>query len=94
MPLGLPARTTKTIVDEKGALSWGKRFAQSADKSCPLIARASTSWESASVTTSASSPSSTARACLPEPPCDCWMTSEVPSCSALHFLTKAALTSS
>ena len=32
---------------------------------------ASMSYASASVTTSASSPSITERACLPEPPCDC-----------------------
>ena len=38
----------------------------------PLTYRASTSYASASVTTSAWSPSMTARACLPEPPCD-WL---------------------
>ena len=39
---------------------------------------ASVSMNEASVTTSASSPSMTARACVLEPPCDCLMVSVVP----------------
>jgi len=53
---------------------------------------ASVSGQSASVTTSASRPSITARAWVPEPPCDCLMASGVPV-SFSYFGTKAALTS-
>ena len=48
------------------------------------------SLSSASVTTSASSPSITARACLPDPPCDCWMVTVSPV-SAFHLAAKASL---
>ena len=34
----------------------------------------------------------TARACLPEPPCDCWIVTSLPV-FAFHCAAKAALTS-
>jgi len=70
MPRGLPARTRNTIVDVYGQLRSGRRRCQSA-ATAPARASASMSGASARVTTSASRPSITARACLPEPPCDC-----------------------
>ena len=45
---------------------------------------------SARVTTSASRPSITARACAPEPPCDCLTTTSSPVL-AFQYLAKAAL---
>ena len=45
---------------------------------------------SASVTTSASRPSITARACLPEPPCDCLIVTVSPV-FAFQYLAKAVL---
>jgi hypothetical protein len=53
---------------------------------------ASMSPESARVTTSASSPSITERACLPEPPCDCWISISWPVL-ARHCTANARLTS-
>ena len=70
MPFGFPFRTRNTIVEVYGVLLFGSRFCQSFVVS-PAFAIASTSYASASVTTSASSPSMTARAWLPDPPCDC-----------------------
>jgi hypothetical protein len=72
-PFGLPLRTRKTIVEVYGELFSGRRFCQAAGKSFPCFAIASMSLASASVTTSADSPSMTERACLPEPPWDCLM---------------------
>ncbi len=66
-------RTRNTIVDVYGVLLCGSRFCQSAGSSLPFSAIALMSYASASVTTSASRPSMTVRACLPEPPCDCLM---------------------
>lgn len=48
----------------------GRRFCQLPGSSWRRAARASMSWARASVTTSAARPSSTDRACLPEPPWD------------------------
>ena len=59
------------MVDVYGVLLCGRRFCQSAGRSFAVLAIALMSSASASVTTSASSPSMTERACLPEPPCDC-----------------------
>jgi hypothetical protein len=46
---------------------------------------ASMSYASASVTTSASSPSMTARACAPEPPCDCRIDARWPVLACQYF---------
>src|SRR5437867_341512 len=51
---------------------------------------ASMSYASARVTTSASRPSTTARACLPEPPCD-WFTTTVAPVLSFQYFAKAAL---
>ncbi len=59
------------MVEVYGELLCARCFCQSAG-SRPLAATASISAASASVTTSASRPSTTERACLPEPPCD-WL---------------------
>jgi hypothetical protein len=69
MPFGLPLRTTKTIVDVYGSERFGRRLSQSFAMR-PALAMAFVSDHSASVATSASSPSMMARACVPEPPCD------------------------
>ena len=50
------------------------------------------SYASASVTTSASSPSITARACAPEPPCDCLISTSCPV-RRFHSWANAALMS-
>jgi hypothetical protein len=50
------------------------------------------SWPSASVTTSASSPSITARACRPDPPCDMRICT-ASRVAARRAAAKAALTS-
>jgi hypothetical protein len=91
MFLGLPLRTRNTIVDVYGAAFFGSRVAQS-DLMSPALAIASMSYASASVTTSASRPSITARACLPEPPCDCSIVTFCPVLAS-HDLANAALTS-
>jgi hypothetical protein len=75
---GLPLRTSSTIVDVYGALLCGSRDSQSGDSSLPCVTSASMSPASASVTTSAPSPSITERACLPEPPCDWLMRTSCP----------------
>jgi hypothetical protein len=75
---GLPLRTRNTIVDVYGALFQGRRFCHAAGSSLPCFAMASMSPASASVTTSAESPSMTERACLPEPPCDCLIETSAP----------------
>ena len=67
---GLPLRTRITEVEVVGALLSGSRLAQSAGMSLPRSASTSTSLAWFIVTTSASSPSITLRACLLEPPCD------------------------
>ena len=59
----------KTIVDVYGAESFLKLFTQ------PFLIKPASciefiSYSSAKVTTSASRPFATSRACLPEPPCD------------------------
>ena len=74
-----------------GELFCGSRFCQSALIS-PLCATASISYASARVTTSASSPSITARAWPPEPPCD-WRIDTVFPVFACQYLMKAALKS-
>ena len=76
MPFGLPLRTRNTVVEVLGALLLGRRLAQSAGISLPRLAMASMSLDWFIVTTSASSPSITERACLLEPPCD-WLTRDV-----------------
>lgn len=70
MPFGLPFLTKKTIVEVYGVEFCGNFFCQSVGNR-PRLAISSISAARASVTTSASRPSITARACLPEPPCDC-----------------------
>jgi len=67
---GLPLRTTKTMVDVYGELLLGRRDCQFAGSRLDSRAMASMSPASASVTISASSPSITERACLPDPPCE------------------------
>ncbi len=66
------------MVEVYGALLSGKCFCQSALTRSPFLCNASISAASASVTTSASSPSITERACLPEPPCDCLIVTSLP----------------
>ena len=72
MPFGLPLRTRITVTEVVGAELLGSRLAQSSGIS---LARAMASMSLAwfMVTTSASRPSITERACLLEPPCD-WLT--------------------
>ena len=80
------------MVDVYGALLSGRRRCQSAGSSRPLLAIWSMSPASASVTTSARSPSITDRACLPEPPCEvCTVT--VPPVRARQSSANARLTS-
>ncbi len=79
------------MVDVVGAAPCGKRCAQSL-ATTPRSARKSMSVVVFMVTTSASSPSATARAWALEPPCDCCTVTSRP----LVFLTcatKAALMS-
>jgi hypothetical protein len=72
MPFGLPLRTRITVTDVVGAALFGNRLAQSSGISLArAIASMSLDWFI--VTTSASRPSITERACLLEPPCD-WLT--------------------
>ena len=73
MPFGLPLRTRITVTEVVGAALFGSRLAQSSGISLPRAAMASMSLAWFIVTTSASRPSITARACLLEPPCD-WLT--------------------
>ena len=72
MAFGLPLRTRNTMVLVFGTAWSGSRSAQPG-ASRPRPASASMSDASARVTTSAGNPSSTARACAPEPPCEVWM---------------------
>ena len=60
------------MVEVYGVDSSGRRFAQSGESNFDFCAIASMSYAKARVTTSASKPSITARACAPEPPCD-WL---------------------
>src|SRR4030095_13804729 len=90
MFFGLPLRTRHTIVEVYGELLCGRRDCQFTGRSLPFVAIASTSPASASVTTSAGSPSMTVRACLPEPPCDCLIVTVSPVLS-FQYLEKAAL---
>ena len=92
IPLGFPLRTTKTIVDVYGAELFGSRFCQSLFTRPDFSTMASMSPDSASVTTSASRPSITDRACLPEPPCD-WLTSSVCPVFCFHWSPNTLLTS-
>ncbi len=90
MPFGLPLRTRITVVDEVGALLSGSRLAQSAAISLPRLAIASMSLDWFIVTTSASRPSITERACLLEPPCD-WFSVMSSPAVAFQWRAKAAL---
>ena len=67
-------------------------MAQSLGSLSVLAAIWSMSPASASVTTSASSPSITARACLPEPPCD-WLMVMASPVLAFQSAAKASLNS-
>ena len=91
MFLGFPLRTRNTIVDVYGVLLFGSRFCQPLSVR-PALAMASMSNASASVTTSASSPSMTARAWLPEPPCEARMVTVCPVLLFQYF-SNAALNS-
>ena len=84
-------RTRNTIVEVYGELFCGKRFCHAAVVR-PACATASMSYARARVTTSASSPSITARACPPEPACDCLMLIVCPV-FPFQYLTNAALKS-
>ena len=92
MPFGFPLRTRNTIVDVYGALLCGNRVCQLSGRSFAMRAISSMSYASASVTTSASRPSITLRACLPDPPWDCLMTIFSPVL-ACHCRAKSALIS-
>ncbi|MNQ24251.1 hypothetical protein D3C85_374400 [compost metagenome] len=61
------------MVEVYGVLACGRRDCQSSGISLPSLLSSSMSPARARVTTSARRPSITARACLPEPPWDCWM---------------------
>src|SRR5262249_21586177 len=78
MPLGLPLRTTNTIVDVYGT-EWLGRLDSHPAGIKPDFAIALVSGQSASVTTSASRPSMTARAWVEEPPCDCLTVTPAPA---------------
>src|ERR1039457_113592 len=90
---GFPVRTTKTIVEEKGVLFLGRRACHVLGRRPALDAIASMSPESASVTTSASRPSMTDRACLPEPPCDWLIVTFWPVLAAQAFANAALISS-
>ena len=91
IPFGFPLRTRKTTVEVYGQLRCGSRSCQPFGRR-PVAAIASMSQASARVTTSASRPSITARACLPEPPWDCWSSIVCPV-FAVHSRAKVALSS-
>ncbi len=78
MPLGLPLRTRKTIVDVYGVALFGSLASHPGLMACDLSTMASISEATPSVTTSACRPSMTERACFPEPPCDCSMLTVCP----------------
>jgi len=67
MPLGLPLRVKNNMVEVVGAALLGNFLAQSL-ATTPLLAKNSMSVVVFMVTTSASKPSFTARACALEPP--------------------------
>src|SRR5688572_27334422 len=91
MPFGLPLRTRITVVEVLGAALLGRRLAQSVAIR-PRLAIASMSLDWFMVTTSASRPSITERACLLEPPCD-WLTVTSSPAWAFQDLMKAGLIS-
>ena len=93
MFFGLPARTRNTMVETYGALLCGRRCCQLSGSNLPSAAILSMSPASASVTTSAGSPSMTARAWRPEPPCDWLMRTSWPVVCFQCF-AKATLMSS
>ena len=81
-----------TVTEVVGAELLGSRLAQSSGISLPREASTSISLDWFMVTTSASRPSSTARACLLEPPCD-WSTfTSSPVCCS-HVFWNAGLMS-
>jgi hypothetical protein len=86
---GLPLCTRITGTDVVGALSLGSRVAQLAGSSAPRSARTSMSVAWFIVTTSASRPSSTLRACLLDPPCD-WLTTRGAPPACFQCAMKAA----
>ena len=69
IPFGLPFLTRMTVTEVVGAALLGRRLAQSSGISFAR-AMASMSLDWFIVTTSASRPSITERACLLDPPCD------------------------
>src|SRR5258705_6794687 len=79
--LGLPLRTRKTYVDVYGVELFGNNVRQLAGIFFVWVATALMSPSSASVSTSARKPSITARACDPEPECDCRMEMALPAFS-------------
>src|SRR3954462_8089659 len=92
MPLGLPCRTTSTMVDVYGDELFGRRFCQPSFTQPPCVTRASVSPPRPSVAMSASRPSMMERACLPDPPCDCFPVTPCPV-FAFHALANAWLNS-
>src|ERR1035438_6495448 len=90
---GFPVRTTKTIVEEKGVLFLGRRACHVLGRRPALDAIASMSPEGGIFSSSASGPSVTDRACLPEPPCDWLIVTFWPVLAAQAF-ANAAFTSS
>src|ERR1017187_9906962 len=90
---GFPVRTTKTIMEVKGVLFLGSRACHILGRRPALDAIASMTPESASVTTSASRPSMTDRACLPEPPCDWLIVTFWPVLAAQAFANAALISS-
>jgi hypothetical protein len=80
IPFGLPLRTRITVTDVVGAALFGRRLAQSSGISLPRVASTSMSLDWFIVTTSASRPSRTERACLLEPPCDWLIVTSSPAC--------------
>ena len=68
IPFGFPLRTKNTIVDVYGDELFSNSDCQSSLIKLRLAATSSISYANASVTTSASNPSITARPCFPDPP--------------------------
>ena len=89
---GLPLRTRITVTEVVGAALFGRRFAQSSGISLPRVAMASMSLDWFIVTTSASRPSITARACLLDPPWD-WLIVRSSPLACFHCFWKAGLIS-
>src|SRR5918993_3647854 len=92
MPFGLPLRTRNTIVDVYGELLFGKRDCHDAGSRRLTDWMLSMSHGGGGVTMSALRPSMTARAWLPEPPCDICTSISSPV-SASHFATNCSLNS-